>query len=150
MVVINHALTGAFTAVAIVRPALALPAAFLSHFVIDSLPHWNYQVPHGPKLRQTVIGFDIIASTFILIFLGLTLNVDFWLFFLGGSLGMLPDLMWLSYIISGRPSPRDKNTPLHILRRFHVKIQWSETTKGLAVEVTWFILMLSAVLYIGT
>lgn len=149
MVAINHALTGAFAAVAIGRPALALPAAFLSHFVIDSLPHWNYQIPYGPKLRQTIIGFDLIASTLILLFLGLALDIDFWLFLLGGLLGMLPDVMWLPYIISGRPSPRDKDTPLHILRRFHVKVQWSETTKGLIVEVAWFILMLSAVLYIG-
>lgn len=149
MVAINHALAGAFTAVAIGRPVLALPAALLSHFVIDSLPHWNYQVPYGPKLRQTVIGFDLIASSLVLILLGLTLNVDFWLFFLGGFLGMLPDLMWLPYILSGKPSPIDKKTPLHRLRRFHSKIQWSETTKGLFVEVVWFILMLSAILYIG-
>ncbi len=141
MIGINHALTGALVAVSINKPAIALPAALLSHFAIDMIPHWNYKVPGGPKLRQTVIGFDMIASTGILVLLGLVLDVNFWVFTAGGVLGMLPDIMWLPYIISGKPAPRDKNTPLHILRRFHLNIQWSETSRGLFIELAWLILM---------
>jgi hypothetical protein len=42
---INHAVTGALVAAAINKPALALPAALLSHFAADIIPHWNYRAP---------------------------------------------------------------------------------------------------------
>ena len=43
MVVIPHVLVGIAIATKTGNPALALPLAFLSHFVLDLLPHWN---PH--------------------------------------------------------------------------------------------------------
>lgn len=146
MIAINHALTGGLVAVAIGNPVLALPAAVVSHFLIDMLPHWNYQVPGGPKLRPIFIGIDILASAAVLIFIGQNLGAETPLFIAGGILGIAPDLMWAPYILHSQPAPMDKNTPLHRLRRLHLKIQWSETARGLIVEIALLGLLLWAIL----
>lgn len=141
MVGLNHALTGALVAVAIDEPLVSLPVALLSHFLIDALPHWNYQIKGNRKLRPMVIGIDLVLSTVGIAALALVLDVSAWLFFLGGLLAILPDLMWLPYIINGKPVPRDNMSLLHIIRRFHFRIQWSESYKGALVEVAWLLLM---------
>jgi hypothetical protein len=41
MLITPHALTGATIAVLIPNPVLALPLAVGSHFVLDSIPHWQ-------------------------------------------------------------------------------------------------------------
>lgn len=94
-------------------------------------------------MRPVVIGIDLLLSTLGIAVLAVVLDVNAWLFFFGGFLGILPDTMWLPYIINGRETPRHKNTPLHMLRRFHMKIQWSETYKGFMVEVLWLIILLA-------
>jgi len=38
-----HVIVGAAIATRVVNPALALPLAFASHFVLEKVPHWN---PH--------------------------------------------------------------------------------------------------------
>lgn len=38
-----HVIVGAAIATKVANPALALPLAFMSHFVLDKIPHWN---PH--------------------------------------------------------------------------------------------------------
>jgi hypothetical protein len=37
----NHGMTGAAIALAVKQPALAVPLAFLSHFVTDMIPHFG-------------------------------------------------------------------------------------------------------------
>lgn len=41
MLSISHALTGAFIAVKIGNPILAIPLIILSHYVEDAIPHWD-------------------------------------------------------------------------------------------------------------
>src|SRR3990170_6793978 len=38
-----HVIVGAAIATKVVHPALAIPLAFASHFVLEKVPHWN---PH--------------------------------------------------------------------------------------------------------
>jgi len=56
-----HAIVGAAIATKVVHPALAIPLAFASHFVLEKIPHWN---PHlntetekygAPTKRSTAI-----------------------------------------------------------------------------------------------
>lgn len=146
MVAINHALTGGVVAVSVGNPTIALPAALFSHFIIDALPHWNYQIHSNKKLRPVAIGIDILLSTLGLAALSTVLDVEAWLFFLGGALAVLPDIMWLPYILSGKETLRHRQTPLHLLRRLHMRIQWSETNKGMLVELAWFAGMTTVIL----
>jgi hypothetical protein len=148
MTAVNHALTGATVAAAINRPILSLPAALLSHFVIDALPHWNYKLPG--IYRQLAIMFDITLSLSLLVVLAVTVDASQRLIIAGGFLGILPDLMWAPHIFYGQPSPTDRLNLLHKLRRLHIKIQWSETRKGAYVEAAWFIAMLFLIYQVGS
>lgn len=146
---LNHAVTGALVAVVVKEPLIALPVALLSHFVIDSLPHWDYAVPNHPAIRRLVIGSDMMLSLLLIVALALVAGDKAWLVLACGFLAILPDSMWLPYILYGKPSLTDKNTPLNLLRRFHFKIQWSESPAGIFVEMAWFAAMLGLFLTIA-
>jgi len=47
MTITNHILAGAIIGAVIKEPALALPIAFASHFVMDALPHFGYEGNKG-------------------------------------------------------------------------------------------------------
>jgi hypothetical protein len=138
----NHVVTGALVAVAINRPWLSLPAALLSHFAVDIIPHWDYKLPGSPRIRQAAILIDLTLALYLLLVLALSVDASRRLLIAGGFLGILPDIMWLPHILYGRFSPNDRPTLLHLLRRFHVKIQWNETAWGKYVEIAWLVAML--------
>ncbi len=139
---INHALTGATVAAAINRPLLSLPAALLSHFIVDMIPHWNYGIkPHSR--RQIVMLTDLSLSIALSIILATTVNATPYIVFFGGLLGILPDFMWMNFFIKGKVDivGRPKSI-INRIRKFHLFIQWSETAWGIYVEAVWFLFML--------
>lgn len=146
---LNHAVTGALVAAAINEPAIALPAALLSHFAADAVPHWDYKVPGGLHTRQTVMLIDLIMSVWLLFTLVLIVDATAWVILAGGLLAIAPDLMWLRFFVSGRTSLKgNKNSWMNKLRRFHHWIQWSETHKGIYVESVWFVLMVVLIVHV--
>ena len=64
-----HVVVGAAIATKVVTPALAIPLAFASHFILEKVPHWN---PHlnsetekfGRPTREStyIVIADVIAS----------------------------------------------------------------------------------------
>ena len=64
-----HIIVGAAIATKVVNPALALPLAFGSHFVLEKIPHWN---PHlntetekfgkPTKLSMKIVILDVSVS----------------------------------------------------------------------------------------
>src|SRR6185312_15169785 len=48
---INHALTGSLIGLIIGEPAIAVPAAVASHFILDAIPHYD-EVPAKPTLKM--------------------------------------------------------------------------------------------------
>ena len=58
-----HALLGAVIAVKLGNPALSIPIAFASHFILERVPHWN---PHLTK-ETTKYGQPTKQSTTIVI-----------------------------------------------------------------------------------
>jgi len=143
---LNHALTGATVAAALNKPALALPAALLSHFAADVVPHWDYKIPGGVRGRLKVMSVDLVLSLILLAVLAVTVDAQPWLIAAGGLLGIMPDTMWLPFFLTGNPSKtHNRRNLLHLMRRPHSWIQWSETREGLYVEAIWFILMLGLI-----
>jgi len=71
-----HVVVGAAIAMKVVNPALAIPLAFGSHFVLDRIPHWN---PHlntevkengkPTKKSSIVVIVDVCASIAIGVFI---------------------------------------------------------------------------------
>jgi hypothetical protein len=139
--IINHAATGALVAVAIGNPWIALPAAFASHFVIDMIPHWDYKFENR-YFKQAALLCDLTLTLWLLIILSVTVDASRRLIIAGGFLGVLPDLMWLPHELYNRASPENKRTPLHVLRKFHNKIQPRTPPIGRYVEAAWFILVI--------
>lgn len=65
-----HALIGASLAATIANPYLGIPAAFISHFAADLIPHWDAGTNHRKKSKTTLIleaAVDVILG-FILVF----------------------------------------------------------------------------------
>ncbi len=113
MLEFEHALTGATIAYLIPHPAVALPLAFASHFVVDLLPHWNPNL--GMKRKKqglfylpTKTIFFIVIDCLVGLFLGLWLasrvlpNLNrAVLVVLGAFFAVLPDLAEAPYLFLG-------------------------------------------------
>jgi len=146
---INHALTGAAVAALIDKPVLALPAALLSHFAADMVPHWDYKVRGGVNGRLKVMAVDLALSLALLLILAATVDAVPWVVLAGGLLGISPDTMWLRFFMTGKPSIHgNRKSFINRIREFHSWIQWSETGSGIYVEAVWFVLVLILVFQI--
>lgn len=146
---LNHAVTGALVAAVIDKPAIALPAALLSHFAADVVPHWDYKVPGGLRARQAVMLIDLILSIWLLFALTLVVDAKPWVVLAGGLLALVPDMMWLRFFVRGRPSIKgSKKRLINKLRRWHLWIQLSETGWGIYVEAVWFVLMIFLIIHV--
>ncbi len=144
---LNHVLTGATVAAAINRPLLALPAALVSHFAIDSLPHFHSTalIPQ-PRAYRLVVGLDLVFSLVLIILLCLILNRPAWLVASGAVLGILPDATWPRSWLQGQDPKFEGRSLLNRFRRFHIKIQAIEEPWGAYFEIVWFVAILYLVL----
>ena len=132
MIGLNHAGTGIIIALTVRRPEIALPLAFLSHFVLDMIPHSvvapkrKYMVPY---LIAEAIGATILTIVCMVAF------PELW-FLIGlcAVLSYLPDFLWPLYYrthLGSQPFFRQ-------FFAFHKKIQWSETYRGWLVDILYF------------
>jgi len=143
-------MTGAFIALVVHKPALALPLAFVSHFAIDMIPHYGYgDVPF--HLRDTQKHFLIkqtIDAYFALVLLWtvpyfLQSHVTPLVVSLCMLLAFLPDVVWpYQYVMAKR---RGGYPPaFNWYARFHKAIQWCEKPWGAFVELGWFVGIIAA------
>lgn len=93
MLELPHVIVGATIATTIGQPALALPLAILSNFILDIIPHWNphlfTEVQNKKKLSHKSLVIVLIDASLGLI-IGLFLAFRFY-----------PDLTKVIYILSG-------------------------------------------------
>src|SRR3990167_4229064 len=100
MLLLAHVATGAVISQSISNPLLVSLVAFGSHCVLDSLPHWNYEVPKKITWREFAkIAPDILPS--IIIYTAfIALYPEKWsLITLGVGFAILPDFLFLSSLI---------------------------------------------------
>jgi hypothetical protein len=142
----NHGLAGAVIGLSITQPAIALPLALISHFVLDALPHFDMKYYNDPTKRKHFIvylaGDAILLATVIsYLYLAGASWLVFACLFLAGS----PDFVWAyRYIFQeklGKLKPRKRNW----FNEFHASIQWSATPKGILVEAPLAIIMIIAI-----
>jgi hypothetical protein len=139
----NHIYAGAIIALTVKDPAVALPLALLSHFVLDALPHYgheNYTEALKHRLTYVMESVNLIGIP-LLVYLLWGQSVWVWL---AAIVALSPDLAWVyrytRYERRGR-LPRDG-----LLTRFHKGIQRYEVHWGIYVEYMFFILFV-CVLY---
>lgn len=133
MILTSHAIIGVATASAFPsHPILAFSAALISHYVMDAIPHWEYDLLSSKKDRNNPLNNDITVgkdffSDLIKVsfdmFLGVALSI-FVLYFLGFNFfslpilisgiagGIAPDILQFAYF-------RFRREPLKSLYLFH-------------------------------
>lgn len=106
-----HVIVGAAIATRVANPALALPLALASHFILEKVPHWN---PHlntetekygKPTKQSTVIVIaDATLATVSLLFIASRVLPDTGhalTILLAGIFAILPDLVEGPYFFLG-------------------------------------------------
>lgn len=151
MTLTSHAVAGAVAASFFPKnPVSAFIFGFLSHFVLDAIPHWHYPLrshtrhPENPLAEDMPWGrrlfFDLLKISadfligFSLVFLlfkplGQPIN---WVILLGAISGMTPDALQFVYW-------KIRKEPLISLQKFHI---WMHAEKnfnsrplfGIAIE----------------
>lgn len=119
---------GAAIAIKIGNPALALPLALASHFVLDLLPHWNPHLnreikKYGRVTRRTtiIIIADVVASLVAGFYIASTALPNRELFItvlLGAFFAVLPDVVEAPYFFF-----RWKNPLIIKLAKFQSSLQ---------------------------
>lgn len=136
MVATNHALTGAVIGLSVGSP-IALPLAFLSHFVLDSIPHFG---DDDKRIAKTSFIFQLLidASLCGLLVLGLFFsgNAGWLLAAFCAFLAASPDFMWLPRFLRARQGKKEAESTNPVLR-FHSWIQWFQRPVGAVVEMAW-------------
>lgn len=134
----NHLLAGSIIALTVKEPVLVLPLAFLSHFLLDALPHYGIndaELDSKSKFKR-YINVELVGLIGIIILLN-TGQYGWNLVSLAAFLAVLPDIEWpvhyFFFIAKG------KKPPSTITSRFHESIQWSERRWGIFLEIIYFV-----------
>lgn len=143
-----HALTGAAIAVKVQNPALALPLALISHFVIDYFPHWNFnlgkEIKKRGRLSAATIGW-LFADSGLGLFLGLALATTAWpnierviVIIMAAFLAVLPDLVEAPFFLF-----KFQNKYIKKLLDFQQSHQWNVSFwPGIIVQAVYALIIL--------
>lgn len=143
MTTTSHAITGAFVATLVKQPLLAIPLAFISHFICDMIPHFELRWKFGSRKMWIRLFADGLIALAVAVFLVMNNAKNPFLLAVCGFAAMSPDLFWLYYGLRGRINKPQTYDPLS---RFHARIQWYEKVPGLAVELPWDIMLIFLIL----
>ena len=94
-----HALVGMAVVTLIPNPLISLPLAFISHFIVDMLPHWNWK-PDTRPLSLLGIILDLILLEIIAVYL-IARSSQPIILAAGSFFAILPDLLEAPYIFLG-------------------------------------------------
>lgn len=116
-----HLLVGAAIVKTIPNPVISLPLAFLSHFALDYIPHWDGspKTPFSLKTTGWII-VDYFIGSMIVILLTVSLENQLLICF-GAFLGTLPDFILGTY--RHLEPTLSKYSLIRIPNQFHMSIQ---------------------------
>lgn len=138
----NHVLTGAAIALIVKEPELAIPLSLASHFINDMFPHHHSRTVAAKTAKRMADVDTILAVTSIIIVAAVSNSVPDWLVLTCALAAIAPDLIWVWRYAHLRDMDKMFVEPLSSFSRWHLKIQWSETQKGIFVEIAWLALMI--------
>jgi hypothetical protein len=143
MTATNHALTGALIGLVIGQPLIALPVAFLSHFVCDAIPHYgNDAVKLWSDNFKKLLVVDASVCVVLVAVLTYRHPAHWLLASFCAFMATSPDLLWIRKFVYGLHNHRSqKQSRLERLLGSD-GIQWFQRPIGAVVEVAWAIGML--------
>ena len=137
---INHAVTGAVIGLVVTEPLIAMPVAFLSHFVLDVIPHYGPSMDNVKYMKsKTFKNFLYIdaALCFILVIVLAASNPVNWLLAaVCAFLAAAPDFLSVNRYVS---TLRKREWKPSLYSKFATGIQWFERPIGGVVEIIWFV-----------
>ncbi len=143
-----HLLVGAAIIKVVPNPAISLPLALLSHFALDSIPHWDGspKAPFSKKLIGWImIDYAIGASLVLILTIGFE-NPSQYLLWLGAFLGTLPDFILGTY--KHFENIFGKYSFVRIPNEFHMSIQRNvPMVEGLLISGCASVLAILVLLY---
>jgi len=130
----QHLLVGAAVVKAVPNPVISLPLAFLSHFALDSIPHWDGS-PKAPFNKKTALGIILDYAFGVSLVLFFTSGFENQgVILLGAFLGTLPDFILGAY--NHAKGFFSRYSVIRIPNEFHMSIQRNVTFwPGLVVSV---------------
>jgi hypothetical protein len=130
----NHVVAGAVIAAVIPQAAIAIPLAFVSHFVMDALPHYGDNDKHSWLNRnfKYVLGVDLLFTVAFLGTLALAQPTGWVLLVICGLIAVSPDILWIPYFLADLKHEQREHSRLAKLLKW---IQWGEHPWGIYVEL---------------
>ncbi len=146
MTATNHGLFGSFIAITLQsHPVVALCVAPFSHFLLDALPHYgDYSVDLNSKKFFKRLAFDAFLAVVTTLIIAWIWKEIALLVIVCAFLAASPDLMWIYYVYIDESKAKK-----HFIAKFHSWIQWSQTPKGLYIELVWFLVFFIGLIIIG-
>src|SRR3989344_505790 len=117
MMITPHVLVGAALAMKISNPFALVFFAILSHFVIDMIPHHDYDIDPLKKKFYKIFLDGAIAASVLWYFIALLPIEQQVLFALGGFFAIFPDGLWMLHRLFGWKL-------LGPYVNFHYKLHW--------------------------
>ena len=140
MTATNHALTGAAIGLIVGQPILAVPLAFLSHFICDAIPHFRSSLPEKQMFQAWWFKKYLVAEAIlvfvILSFFAIDQPLNWQLAIICSIVAVLPDVFLFNRFNKVRNNKKWKPS---LFIKFSSGIQWFERPIGGLVEVAWFV-----------
>ena len=141
-------MTGAVLALTVKNPYVAVPLSFVSHYLQDLIPHWDYGVSRQAAKKATfftrkfnlTLLADFCLSLTLMVVLALLFPTHKWLIWACMIAAASPDLVWAYYRLY-REHIKKQKPKYDPLSGLHRKMQRSQTTLGGLVEIAWFLVM---------
>jgi hypothetical protein len=135
---INHALTGAIIGLSVTNPIIAFLAAFVSHYVLDTIPHYGAREDNQSELKSKLFLYLLYidaALCFILVLVIFSYRPNnYILAMICAFTATMPDFFSINMFLHSL-----KNIPWKpgLYNKFASKIQWFERPVGAYVELVW-------------
>ncbi|MFZ1360975.1 MAG: hypothetical protein WAS27_03075 [Candidatus Saccharimonadales bacterium] len=139
MIGLNHAGTGIIIALTVKRPELAIPLAFVSHFVLDMIPH--SRVAHNKTIMAPYLVVEALGATILTVVCMVAFPASAPLIMACAFAAYLPDLLWPFYYGYGVNLAQTQGFKQFFA--FHKSIQWSETYRGWLVELLYWCIVIA-------
>ena len=136
----THTLIGATIALALKDPLIVAPAALLSHFIGDALPHFG----NHPKMipyNRAFMTYLLLEALLCIVTLGTVIAMspsNWFVICLGAGFATLPDFLWP--FVTRSPS---WTQPFY---SFHKNIQWAERPYGWVYEIGYIAIFMWAII----